>query len=61
MLISLGVRFAGRAPTLGSEPTVSALSLGTAVGSWIAGLALDSPLGATGPAPVRTFPPELID
>lgn len=54
VLISLGVRFAGRAPTLGSALTVSAFNLGTAVGSWIAGLALDSPLGATGPAAVGT-------
>ncbi|MFI6436306.1 MFS transporter [Streptomyces sp. NPDC050759] len=50
VLISLGVRFAGRAPTLGSALTVSAFNLGTAIGSWIAGLALASPLGATGPA-----------
>lgn len=52
VLISLGVRFAGRAPTLGSALTVSAFNLGTAVGSWIAGLALASPLGAMGPAAV---------
>lgn len=52
MLISLGVRFAGQAPTLGSALTVSAFNLGTAVGSWIAGRALDSSLGATGPAAV---------
>ncbi|MFI0820237.1 MFS transporter [Streptomyces sp. NPDC021098] len=52
VLISLGVRFAGRAPTLGSALTVSAFNLGTAIGSWIAGLALGSPLGATGPAAV---------
>ncbi|GHD10687.1 MFS transporter [Streptomyces violarus] len=54
VLISLGVRFAGRAPSLGSALTVSAFNLGTAIGSWIAGLALDSPLGATGPAAVGT-------
>ncbi|MEU2925795.1 MFS transporter [Streptomyces sp. NPDC007251] len=54
VLISLGVRFAGHAPTLGSALTVSAFNLGTAIGSWIAGLALDSPLGATGPAAVGT-------
>ncbi|MEU1106014.1 MFS transporter [Streptomyces tibetensis] len=54
VLISLGVRFAGQAPTLGSALTVSAFNLGTAVGSWAAGLALDSPLGATGPAAVGT-------
>jgi DHA1 family inner membrane transport protein len=54
VLISLGVRFAGQAPTLGSALTVSAFNLGTAIGSWIAGLALESPLGATGPAAVGT-------
>ncbi|MFE2736107.1 MFS transporter [Streptomyces sp. NPDC059349] len=54
VLISLGVRFAGRAPTLGSALTVSAFNLGTAVGSWTAGLALESPLQATGPAAVGT-------
>ncbi|MGW5464895.1 MFS transporter [Streptomyces sp. NPDC003996] len=52
VLIALGVRFAGQAPTLGSALTVSAFNLGTAVGSWIAGLALDSPLQAAGPATV---------
>ncbi|MET7701042.1 MFS transporter [Streptomyces sp. NPDC005485] len=54
VLISLAVRFAGRAPTLGSALTVSAFNLGTAAGSWLAGLTLDSPLGATGPAAVGT-------
>jgi len=54
VLISLGVRFAGRAPTLGSALTVSAFNLGTAIGSWIAGFALDSSLGATGPAAIGT-------
>ena len=49
-LISLAVRSAGRAPTLGSALTVAAFNFGTAVGSWIAGLALDSQLGAVGPA-----------
>jgi predicted MFS family arabinose efflux permease len=52
VLISLGVRFAVQEPTLGSALTVSAFNLGTAIGSWIAGLALESPLGATGPAAV---------
>ncbi|MEU0196230.1 MFS transporter [Streptomyces afghaniensis] len=52
VLIALAVRFAGRAPTLGSALTVSAFNLGTAAGSWVAGLALESPLGATGPAAV---------
>ncbi|MFJ2559933.1 MULTISPECIES: MFS transporter [unclassified Streptomyces] len=50
VLIALAVRFAGRAPSLGSALTVSAFNLGTALGSWGAGLTLTSPLGATGPA-----------
>ncbi|MEU6555292.1 MFS transporter [Streptomyces sp. NPDC046915] len=52
VLISLAVRFAGRAPTLGSALTVAAFNLGTAAGSWIAGRALALPLGAAGPATV---------
>jgi DHA1 family inner membrane transport protein len=52
VLISLAVRFAGRAPTLASALTVSSFNFGTAVGCWIAGLALASTLGATGPAVV---------
>ncbi|MFE3033067.1 MFS transporter [Streptomyces canus] len=55
VLISLAVRFAGQAPTLGSALTVSAFNFGTAAGSWIAGRALDSPLGTTGPAMVGTM------
>lgn len=43
VLIFLGVSFAGQAPPLGSALTVSAFHLGTALGSWIAGLALESP------------------
>lgn len=54
VLISPAVRFAGQAPTLGSALTISAFNFGTAAGSWIAGLALDSNLGATGPAVVGT-------
>ncbi|MER6979719.1 MFS transporter [Streptomyces carpinensis] len=50
VLIALGVRFAGKAPTLGSALTVSAFNLGTAAGSWIAGLTLDSPFRTAGPA-----------
>ncbi|QYX75841.1 MFS transporter [Streptomyces akebiae] len=52
VLIALAVRFAGRAPTLGSALTVSAFNLGTATGSWAAAIALESPLGAGGPAAV---------
>ena len=44
----------GKAPTLGSALTVSAFNLGTAVGSALAGAALVSPLGTTGPALVGT-------
>jgi DHA1 family inner membrane transport protein len=54
VLIALAVRFAGSAATLGSALTVSAFNLGTAAGSWIAGFALESPLGAVGPAAVGT-------
>ncbi|MGV9774909.1 hypothetical protein [Streptosporangium sp. NPDC003464] len=54
MLISLSVRFAGQAPTLASALSVSAFNLGTAVGTWIAGRALDSSLEATGPVVVGT-------
>jgi predicted MFS family arabinose efflux permease len=54
VLSALAVRFAGVAPTLGVAMSVSAYTLGTAVGSGIAGRALDSELGATGPAVVGT-------
>lgn len=54
VLMSLAVRFARQAPVLASALTISAFNLGTAVGSWIAGLTLGSPLGATGPAVVGT-------
>ncbi len=54
VLSALAVRFAGVAPTLGVAMSVSAYNLGTAVGSGIAGRALDSELGATGPAVVGT-------
>jgi predicted MFS family arabinose efflux permease len=54
VLMSLAVRFARQAPVLASALTVSAFNLGTATGSWIAGLTLDTPLGATGPAVVGT-------
>jgi predicted MFS family arabinose efflux permease len=54
VLSSLSVRFAGVAPTLGVAMSVAAYNLGTAVGSWLAGLTLDSGLGALGPAAVGT-------
>ncbi len=54
VLSALAVRFAGVAPTLGVAMSVAAYNLGTAIGSGIAGHALDSGLGATGPAVVGT-------
>ena len=54
MLISLAVRFADHAPTLGSSLSVAAFNVGTAVCSWLAALALESALGATGPAVLGT-------
>ncbi|MEE1762396.1 MULTISPECIES: MFS transporter [unclassified Streptomyces] len=54
VLMALAVRFARQAPVLASVLTVSAFNLGTAVGSRIAGLTLDSSLGTTGPAAVGT-------
>ncbi|MEU6885559.1 MFS transporter [Streptomyces viridosporus] len=54
VLMALAVRYAGKAPTLASALTVSAFNLGTAIGSGIAGRALDSGMGSTGPAVVGT-------
>jgi DHA1 family inner membrane transport protein len=48
------VRFAGQAPTLAAALSTSSFNLGIAVGSWVAGLALTSSLGAIGPALVGT-------
>jgi DHA1 family inner membrane transport protein len=50
VVTSLAVRFAGDAPTLTSALTTSAYNTGIAAGSAIAGRALDSSLGLTGPA-----------
>jgi predicted MFS family arabinose efflux permease len=47
---SLAVRLAGNAPTLTAALTVSAFNTGIAVGTVVAGVALTSPLGLTGPA-----------
>ncbi|WP_245579860.1 MFS transporter [Brevibacterium album] len=49
ILIGMAVRFADRAPTLASALTTAAFNFGTAIGSWIAGIALESALGASGP------------
>jgi DHA1 family inner membrane transport protein len=50
VVTSLAVRFAGNAPTLTSALTTSAYNTGIAAGSALAGRALDSSLGLTGPA-----------
>ncbi|MCT9870514.1 MFS transporter [Paenarthrobacter aurescens] len=54
ILIGKAVGYAGHAPTLASALSTSAFNLGTAVGSWMAGFALESALGATGPVLVGT-------
>ncbi|MFD4877985.1 MFS transporter [Streptomyces sp. NPDC058420] len=54
VLMALAVRFAKQAPVLASALTVSAFNLGTAIGSWISGLTLDTSLGTSGPAMVGT-------
>lgn len=55
VVTALAVRFAGDAPTLTSALTTSAFNVGIALGSWIAGAALDSSLGLTGPPLVGTI------
>ncbi|MFG3552369.1 MFS transporter [Streptomyces sp. NPDC047725] len=50
IVTSLAVRFAGDAPTLTAALTTSAYETGVAVGSALAGVALGSSLGLTGPA-----------
>jgi DHA1 family inner membrane transport protein len=54
VVTALAMRFAGDAPTLTSALTTSAFNTGIAAGSAIAGTALDSSLGLTGPALVGT-------
>ncbi|QFU91790.1 MFS transporter [Amycolatopsis sp. YIM 10] len=54
VLIGMAVRYADQAPTLASALSTSSFNLGTAIGSWIAGYALESALGATGPVLVGT-------
>lgn len=52
ILIGKAVGYADEAPTLASALATSAFNFGTAVGSFIAGFALESALGATGPVVV---------
>lgn len=54
ILISMAVRLAAGAPTLASALCTSFLNLGTTIGSWSAGLALESELGVIGPVVVGT-------
>lgn len=46
----LAVRFGHTGPALSAALTVSAFNVGIAAATWLAGLALDSTLGATGPS-----------
>ena len=54
VVTALAMRFAGDAPTLTSALTTSAFNVGVAGGSFVAGAALDSSLGVTGPPLVGT-------
>lgn len=47
--VALAVRFGGAAPTLATAMPTSIFNLGTAIGTAISGLALDSALGTLGP------------
>jgi predicted MFS family arabinose efflux permease len=46
----LSVRFGHSGPSLASALTVSAFNVGIAAATWLAGVALESPLGLTGPS-----------
>lgn len=52
VLVSLAVRYAGHAPTLGSSLTVAAFNAGTTAATWIGGIALGTGLGTVGPVAV---------
>jgi predicted MFS family arabinose efflux permease len=54
VVTDLCVRLAGPAATLGAALSTSAFNTGIAAGSWLAGIALNSSLGQTGPAVVGT-------
>ncbi|MER7729084.1 MFS transporter [Streptomyces sp. NPDC096323] len=55
VVTALAVRFAGDAPTLTSALTTSAYNTGIAAGSALAGTAMHTSLGLTGPALVGAF------
>lgn len=48
----LSIRLAPTAPTLAAASAVAAYNGGVALGSWVAGLALESSLGITGPSAI---------
>jgi predicted MFS family arabinose efflux permease len=50
VVMGLSVRYASGAPTFAAALSVSAFNVGIALGSWLGGRALESSLGATGPA-----------
>jgi DHA1 family chloramphenicol resistance protein-like MFS transporter len=52
VLISLALRYADHAPTLGSSLTVAAFNAGTAAATWVGGIALRTSLGSIGPVAV---------
>ncbi|MGW9551847.1 MFS transporter [Citricoccus zhacaiensis] len=52
VLISLALRYADHAPTLGSSLSVAAFNAGTAAATWIGGIALGTALGSIGPVAV---------
>lgn len=54
VLAHLAVRYAGKAAALGSALCVASFNAGTAIGTAIAGAALATPLGLSGPAMVGT-------
>jgi predicted MFS family arabinose efflux permease len=54
VVTALTVRFGGDAPTLAAALSTSGFNVGVAAGSWAAGIALESPLGPTGPALLGT-------
>ncbi|WP_420098469.1 MFS transporter [Corynebacterium sp.] len=55
VLIGMAVRYADKAPTLASAMATASFNVGTAVGSWIAGMTLATSLGASGPVAVGTI------
>lgn len=54
ILIGKSVAYAAKAPTLASAMSTSSFNVGTMLGSWVAGFALESSLGLRGPVVVGT-------